>query len=58
MKNLTPFEITNLPFGKKCRFGIVDRVSKTLTHPSDSEPWIKAELQRLSNVRYQFVTNI
>lgn len=58
MKNLTPSKITNLPFGKKCRFGIADRVNGNLIHSSDSEPWVRAELQRLSNVRYQFVTNI
>lgn len=55
MENLSPLEIAALPFGKKCRYGIADRVTKRLVHSSDSEAWIKAELQRLKNVRYQFV---
>lgn len=60
MTNLTPLEISKLPFGKKCRYGIANRETKQLIHSSDSELWIKGELQRLLSckipIRYQRLT--
>lgn len=58
MQNLNPVQIAALPFGKGCRHGIADRTTGKLIHSSDSEAWIKGELQRLSNVRFQYVTKI
>lgn len=55
MTNLTTTEIAALPFGKRCRFGIADRTTRQLTHSSDSKAWILGEIQRLENVKYQFV---
>lgn len=37
MENLNPTEIANLPFAKRCRFGVADRTTKQLVSSSDSK---------------------
>ncbi len=58
MQNLSPLQISNLPFGKRCRYGIADRETGNLIHSSGSILWIKGELQRLVNVKFQLVISL
>jgi hypothetical protein len=55
LSNLTPVEIAALPFGKRCRYGVADRVTRLLLVSSDSMAYAKGWIKRAENVRYQFV---